>query len=114
MSAATIGPISSERTLLRKSDLEPCAAPSRSPHGQREGPDPCPPPPAHTLIREENNAANDAPAAIETNGNVIVMASLYTGTLEHSRHPLVFTNRTEARYVVAHGIPSAAVNVIVQ
>ena len=27
-----------------------------------------------------NDAANDAPAAIETNGNVIVMASLYTGT----------------------------------
>jgi hypothetical protein len=27
-----------------------------------------------------NDAANDAPAAIETNGNVIVMASLYSGT----------------------------------
>jgi hypothetical protein len=27
-----------------------------------------------------NDAPNDAPAAIETNGNVIVMASLYTGT----------------------------------
>ena len=35
---------------------------------------------AIALQRAVDDAANDAPAAIETNGNVIVMASLYSGT----------------------------------
>jgi len=33
-----------------------------------------------------NDAANDAPGAIETNGNVIVMASAYTGTFSAPAH----------------------------